>query len=472
MRRIPLLSGAYSARSIIANAQRCVNLYPETNPQETDPPAPVTHYLTPGLTLRVGFGRPGTVRAVYTASNGQLFMVFEEFVYAISETYVPTLLGTISAGSTPVSLSDNGIVVVLVTGDLNDGWVWNIDGTGYKKIVDAAFLGATRVVYLDGFFVFNRPATNQFYISPNFWDGNTAFDGTQIASKTQTPNPIVTMSVILGNLWLIGELDSEIWYDAGNLDFPFARQPGVFVAHGCVAPYSVGETDVVSYWLGRDRQGQAVMFQGANYQGERISNHAVETEWQSYGDVSDAIAMNYQQGGHTFIVLQFPAAAKTWSYDFATKQWHERTSTYDGVESRHRSNCCAQAYGKIVVGDWEFAQLFTWDLDNGLDQLFPIVRRRGFPHLVKDGARLSYDAFIADMDVSVPWDSSVYLHWSDDRGKAFGTPVALPRNGTTLDSLILRRLGLARDRVFELYWSFPQQTALNGAWIEVTKAET
>lgn len=47
--RVPLTGGAYQAKSIIANAQRCVNLYPEANPPISTPPVPVTHYLTPGL---------------------------------------------------------------------------------------------------------------------------------------------------------------------------------------------------------------------------------------------------------------------------------------------------------------------------------------------------------------------------------------------------------------------------------------
>ena len=47
MSKVPLVGGAYQARSIIANAQRCVNLYPEEN--QSDAPFPTTHYQTPGL---------------------------------------------------------------------------------------------------------------------------------------------------------------------------------------------------------------------------------------------------------------------------------------------------------------------------------------------------------------------------------------------------------------------------------------
>jgi hypothetical protein len=46
-----LLSGSYSSASRIASLQRCINLYPENTPPAVQPPTPVVHLLTPGLTL-------------------------------------------------------------------------------------------------------------------------------------------------------------------------------------------------------------------------------------------------------------------------------------------------------------------------------------------------------------------------------------------------------------------------------------
>ncbi len=47
MQKLPLIGGSYLARSVIANAQRCINLYPESN--RADSPVPITHYQRPGL---------------------------------------------------------------------------------------------------------------------------------------------------------------------------------------------------------------------------------------------------------------------------------------------------------------------------------------------------------------------------------------------------------------------------------------
>ena len=72
MARIPLLGGAYRQASLIAGAQRCINLYPEMNSEKSQSPVPVTHYSRPGLTP---LGTPpiiGNGRALYAATTGQV----------------------------------------------------------------------------------------------------------------------------------------------------------------------------------------------------------------------------------------------------------------------------------------------------------------------------------------------------------------------------------------------------------------
>jgi hypothetical protein len=68
----------------------------------------------------------------------------------------------------------------------------------------------------------------------------------------------------------------------------------------------------------------------------------------------------------------------------------------------------------------------------------------------------------------------IFLRWSDTRGASWGQPVAndLGAIGEFNTSIQWQRLGYARDRVFELSWTAPVRTALNGAWIDITRART
>lgn len=108
MQRLPLIGGSYSARSVIANAQRCINLFPEGNRQ--DAPVPVTHYQRPGLTPLVTPGVTGAGRFVYRASNGDGYMIVGGTVYFIAPDWTLTNIGTISDNAdTPCTMADNGI---------------------------------------------------------------------------------------------------------------------------------------------------------------------------------------------------------------------------------------------------------------------------------------------------------------------------------------------------------------------------
>ena len=69
--RIALTGGAYQARSLIAGAQRCVNVYAEPVPHGQGEPVVSVHYPTPGL-IRL-CASAGAVRGLWLANNGKHF---------------------------------------------------------------------------------------------------------------------------------------------------------------------------------------------------------------------------------------------------------------------------------------------------------------------------------------------------------------------------------------------------------------
>ena len=106
--KVPLNSGAYSNRSLVANAQSCINLFPENNPEESTPASPFTHYPRPGL---LSLGKPavqGRGRGLYRASNGDLYGVVGATVYFIDKNFIFNSIGTIQNQFTPVSLTVSG----------------------------------------------------------------------------------------------------------------------------------------------------------------------------------------------------------------------------------------------------------------------------------------------------------------------------------------------------------------------------
>jgi hypothetical protein len=486
--QIALLSGAYESRSIIASAQRCVNLYPQVNQKETfmympalaGAPTVLTHYPTPGLTA-ISSGAPYAAwRGLYAANNGTLYGVCGGNVYAITQTTTVnvtlTLLGTIASATNPVSMADNGITLVLVDGTPN-GYTIDLATNAFAPLVDptGAFVGADSVNYVDTFFIFNVPGTRKWYTSLS---NSTTFDPLYLVAKTGYADNLVQIAVCQRQIWLLGVDTTEIWYDAGAASFPFAIVAGPFIQHGCVAKYSVCTQDAGVFWLSRDPQGQAIVMMGANYSAVRISTHAIEHQFATYATVSDAIGYIYQEEGHMFYVLNFPSADKTWVYDMSTQVWHERAYLdSNGIEHRHRSNCGAFAYGKYIVGDWQNGNLYFFDENNYTDNGAPIKRVRSFPHVLNELKRVMYRQFIADIQCGTLTDPTqpypiISLRWSDDRGASWSDYITKPmgRIGETFAVVKWMRCGMARDRVFELSWSSAVPTALNGAFIEIEQS--
>jgi hypothetical protein len=482
MPRIQLSGGAYQARSVITSAQRSLNLIAEPMPRIQGEPAQFAYYPTPGLTTLLTLPQ-NVVRGIRQASSNAIYAVAGSGVYRVTpgSTWSSTHLGDITAGrTTPVSMMDNGTTLMIVDGS-GSGWTVNLATDAFAQIGASAdpggmFAGADAVAYLDTFFIFNKPASPQFYWSLS---NSATFDpyALDIANKETAPDNLVTLAVTKSEIWLLGARTTEIWTDIGAQDSQFQRMPGVLVDHGCAAKYSVAEYDDTLYWLMTGRASELFVGKGSGYQATRISTYAIEDRIMRYVRSDDAIGFCYSRGGHAYYVITFPTADATWAYDITTGQWHEWLwIDSNGDEHRHRANCMiGTGDAWVLTGDWQNGNIYIVDPTAFTDAGTAIKRQRSFPHLINDGKRVFYREFIADIAPGNPAETTpdpivdLSLDWSNDRGNTFGSPVtqSIGNIGSYLRSLQYQRLGMARDRVFRLTWSVPADTALQGAWIEV-----
>lgn len=479
MPKISLLGGSYSARSPIAATQRCVNLYPEKNPEGAS--APYTYYPTAGLKRRLSLGTQTPWRGLYAASNGELFGVAGNSVYYIDQNYAATLLGTLpTTASTPVAMIDNTNKLLIVDGSSN-GWLVDLNTHAFSTVTDSTltFRGGTSLAYLDGYVILNLINTQSFYSTLN---GDYVFDGLWIAKKNTQPDRLQAVAGKQQEIWLIGEQTTEVWYNAGNDELslgslPFRRMPGTLIEYGTAAKYSVAHLQSTLLFIARTREGRVCAIRIVQYEAAKVSNYAIEAEWGNYGDVSDAIATTYFMDGHSFYEVTFPSANKTWVLDVGQNEWHEKAYLDPDTNqlSRSRINCHALAYGKHVVGDYANGCLYTMENDVYTDDDKQVIRIVSLPHLGSDGKRISHNRFIADIQTGEgPETLELSLRWSDNRGRTFGNPV-MRTIGSQSDFLAVAtwwNLGQARDRVYELSWSTNTRTAIQGAYIEVTESET
>jgi hypothetical protein len=354
--KTPILGGSYVARSTNAADNRMVNLFPEVVPEGSGGKEGGFLLRCPGLRLLATVG-DGPIRGLWV-TNGVAYVVSGSEFYSLTTSYTATLIGTVS-GSGPVSMADNGTQIFIACNPLS--YIYNVSTAVFAQITDVDFPGAGSVGYLDGYFVFNEPDSQKFWVT-SLLDG-TSIDPLDFASAEGYPDNVVALIVDHREIFLFGNNSVEIWYDAGTPDFPLARIQGAFMEVGCEAAYSVAKLDNSVFWVGSDARGRGVVYRANGYTPARVSTNALEYAIQSYGNISDAIGYTYQQDGHPFYVLIFPSAQATWVYDVSTQLWHERAAFENGEFTRHRSNCQMSFNNEVVVGDYEDGRLYAYDLD-------------------------------------------------------------------------------------------------------------
>jgi hypothetical protein len=499
--KTPILGQAYVARSVNAADNRMINLFPEVIPNEGKEAGFLNR--APGLRLLASIGT-GPVRGLWTF-NGIGYAVSGNQLFRITTAYVSTLIGTV-AGTGPVSMADNGTQLFIAAN--GPSYIYNSVTLAYGQITDPDFPGAVTVSYLDGYFVFNEPNSQRVWVT-SLLDGTT-IDPLDFASAEGSPDGLVALLVNNREAWLFGTNSIEVWYDAGTPDFPLARIQGASNEIGCVAPYSVAKLDNSLFWLGQDARGRGIVYRNNGYTGVRASNHAIEWQIQEYGNLSDAIAYTYQQDGHSFYVLTFPTADKTWVYDVSTQSWHERAGWVNGNFTRHRSNCQMAFNNEIVVGDFENGNIYAFDLDVYADngQIQKWLRSwRAIPSGQNNLKRTAQHTMQLDCETGVglngidPEDPlnwffytssgdqlvttsgdlllfspptvqganpQAMLRWSDDGGHTYSNEhwASMARIGQYGRRVFWRRLGMTqklRDRVYEVSGTDPVKIIILGA---------
>jgi hypothetical protein len=506
--KTPILGSAYVARSVNAADNRMINLFPEIIPEGGKEAAFLNR--TPGLELVQTIGT-GPIRGLWVSRT------YTSVYYVVSGTEAyrvpglnatPVKIGNVADGG-PVSITDNGTQVFFACN--GPSYIYNINTKVFKQINDPDFPGAVTVGYLDGYFVFNEPNSQRVWVTA-LLDG-TSVDPLDFASAEGSPDGLVAVNVDHREAWLFGTNSVEVWYDAGDANFPLARIQGAYNEIGCAAPYSVAKLDNSLFWLGADDRGQGIVYKANGYTGQRVSTHAIEYAIAQYGNISDAIAYTYQQEGHNFYVLTFPSANATWVYDAATQAWHERAGFSRGEFTRHRSNCQCNYQGNILVGDFENGNVYRFNLDvyadngevqkwlrswralptgqnnlkrtaqhslqldaesgvglNGFttEQVFYLTTQSGEKLITESGDYLA--SAIVETTQS---DPKVMLRWSDDGGHNWSNEhwMSMGGIGQFGTRIIWRRLGMTtkiRDRVYEVSGTDPVKIAIMGAELHVS----
>jgi hypothetical protein len=408
-----------------------------------------------------------TTLTVTAVTSGTLALGMTIQGAGVTANTIITAYGTGSGGAGTYTVNNSQTIASRTLYGLN----WSV-----LPSTDGAFTGGTNVDIVDNYFVYNRPGTQQFGASAVLSPISAA---ASFSSKDGSPDDLVTLIVDHREIYLLGETSSEVWVDQGTSPFPFQRIPGTSTQHGIVAPFSMARLGNSFAYLSKNNRGTAQIVQMNGYVPQRISTHAVENSLTNQ-TITDAVAWTYQLEGHEVYVISFPSIQLTWCYDVASGMWHKWLYTNNlGQYERCRGNCAAVFQGYVLVGDYSNGKIYHLDKNVYTDDGQNVKRLRRAPHLVSDFQRQYFEELQIQFQPGVGLvtgtgeNPQAMLRWSNDGGSTWSNEywTSIGRIGRYLNRAIWRRLGMARDRIFEVVVTDPVKCVIVSANLKASQGE-
>jgi len=447
---------AYAARSLGANAQELINLFPEANPPHSKDT--IITYPTPGTKIFIEIGT-GPIRGMIEF-NGKLYAVSGEEFYQIDSGGLSSLLGTVK-GTARVSMARNDLEIMVVNG--KEGYTYSV-ANGFAQIVDNDFVAADTVAFQSKRFIVPRKGTNQFYIS-NAFDGNT-WDGLNFEVADTNPENILAIVADHAEIWVFQEKTITVWqYNQQEANFPFAEYQSRTAEKGLGAIHSAITFQNHVFWLGDD----LILYGAMGWQPNRISTHAIEKEIAGYPQTDDCFAYGYIEEGHSFVVFVFPSGDATWVYDMTVANphnaWHQRQT---GLSGRHIANAHAVAFNQHFIGDYRNGAIHILSLDLYTDNNQTIFRTATTPVIHQDRKRIFMDRLEIDIESGVGLTTGqgenpqAMLTYSDDGGRTWSKEkfASMGKIGEYTTRLKFHNLGSFYQRIFKLRISDPVRTVI------------
>jgi len=467
----------YENRSALADCQKCLNMYPEIIESGTGK-SKVIYHSRPGLSL-LGTVGSGPIRGMsigatymYVVSGSTLYKVTINYSGGVPSSLTPSSLGSVGTDSnnSPVYFAVGRPDIMFIS----NSTPYCIDDTLGSLISITGLSSGKRIVFLNGFFIAIGVDGDKFYISDiaNLYSGDT-WNALDYNTADYMIDNLSAALVTHNELWMIGDLTTEIWWHDGSADFPFKRVQEATMPYGIRAPDSLCEIDGKPIWLatfpqpGSGNLGENILVRGNGYNIERISNHAFEKAIAHY-TTSTAIGWGYLSEGHQFYNIYFPADNKSWAWDAASGQMFETGYGADPASYNAFLGRCHTKIARNLIGSRSDGSIYIMDHDYNTDAGTARCCLRRAPHLANENKKVRYDSFEADIEKGLA-DITAYLKWSDDGGKTYNT--AQSRTVLTGDyntPFRWDRLGACKDRVFELYTTSNAHIAITDAYFNGT----
>jgi len=447
--QVPFVISSGSAYSDRNNSTELLNMYVQIEEQGSK----TNHILLNTSGLELIASSDYTIYGVYEFLT-VIYIATSDFLYSF-EDGVLVSLGAVDF-TRQVVFSDNGIDLMVVGGN---GYAYTPTTETFKNMdTEAGWFPADTVAYMDGYFIFNRTGSGQFFISKLY---STEIDPIDWASGESAPDDTIGVVVTSRQLWVIGERTVEVWYDSGDPDFPFTRISGAVSDIGCANHQTLSTIKTAVLFVGIDNK----VYMTSGYTPKIISTPAIEKSLIN-SERTKLIAFSYTENGAWFYVLTIDDNL-TYVYDPDTAQWHRRKSStiekwkISGAINIYEDGSAIGFEGK------NFHSLSIDDLTENGDR----IRREAITLPVnKTVNRIRTHEVQLDMEGGFEIEATVNLQLSKDSGKTWENQVEATTGAVGEYQRRVRwlRLGQSRDTIYKISTTDAIPIRILGLWARIS----
>lgn len=360
---LPIANGFYVSDALPISAQRCVNWQP--NVPQTSTITDANLFSTPGLVELIRASEFKSCRGAHVMAEIPYFVIGIN-LYRLDRTFdsdglevfaltdISTDTGVSIEGVERVTMADNGTQLCICAkpdaSTTGKSYIFTDSPDTLVEITDPDFNGpADSVVYVDGFFSFNK-ADGKLFFNSALNDG-TAYDAADFGTASADPDKINAQGVLKNQLHMLGSEVTEVFRNIGRSPAPFQRIQGAIIDVGCFSPQTIEIFSGALVFVGGAVNESPSIWALSGGRKQKLSTTAIDNELSKLTDleISQLYSWVYAESGAFFYGVSLPTT--TFVYDSINKRWHERQSESQNLLTQYRVSHMISAYGRILVGD-------------------------------------------------------------------------------------------------------------------------
>ncbi len=335
----------------------------------------------------------GAFRGHHVMDN-VLYTICGTKLYSVSASGAYAELGTVG-GSQYAIFADDGTNLYFTT----DGVLYRATGGSVSVVSQSVVTNPNAIDYINRQFIIS--GDNGLFATSDVADGGT-YNPLNFAEAESSPDDLIRPYVFNQLVYMLGEGSTELWYNSGEGNPPFARQDTALVNVGIAGRTAATNTDQYLYWLGDDKKIHQCV--GASkraittpqYGGGLAAAHIIE----GLSDVRDCVASHFVLEGQDFVHFFFPSGDIALLFSETYQYW---------VSLKWVGASVINAYGKNLVGDKGSGNTYELDLDTFTDNGAVRERIRTLPSfrgsMIGHSGRVQVSQLRVNMQLGVGLDT-------------------------------------------------------------------